>query len=392
MPAFYEFFAGGGMARLGLGPEWTCLFANDICEKKAASYRENFNGAPEMQTGDVWSLNAADLPGRADLAWASFPCQDLSLAGARGGLHARRSGAFWGFWRLMRELDAEGRAPHTLALENVVGLLTSRRGKDFETLLAVLSEKGYRVGALVLDGAWFTPQSRPRLFIVATRAAAPEGAPAACWLHPSLLRAFDRLPPSLRENWFWPPLPAPPPRAVGLENIIERDPADALWRSPEETRRLLGQMSPSNAFKLEQARKLARERDATIHGMGYRRTRTERGVKRQRLEVRFDGVAGCLRTPAGGSSRQFVVQVSPEGERVRLLSPREAARLMGLPDDYRLPDRYNEAYHLCGDGVVVGAVRWLSAHVLTPIARNQNARPNHEERIRAGHHSLLAIR
>ena len=79
-PTFYEFFAGGGMVRAGLGGGWTCLFGNDFDAKKAASYRANW-GSDELCIGDVASLKAADLPGRADLAWASFPCQDLSLAG-----------------------------------------------------------------------------------------------------------------------------------------------------------------------------------------------------------------------------------------------------------------------------------------------------------------------
>ena len=53
----------------------------------------------------------------------------------------------------------------------------------------------------------------------------------------------------------------------------------------------------------------------------------------------------------------------------RLISPREAARLMGLPDSYKLPDNYNEAYHLMGDGVVVPVVSHLNKHLLLPIAK-----------------------
>ena len=83
MGKFYEFFAGGGMARAGLGPEWNCLFANDFDPKKAASYIANW-GSRSMKVGDVAGLTTADLPPDADMAWASFPCQDLSLAGAGG--------------------------------------------------------------------------------------------------------------------------------------------------------------------------------------------------------------------------------------------------------------------------------------------------------------------
>jgi DNA (cytosine-5)-methyltransferase 1 len=102
-------------------------------------------------------------------------------------------------------------------------------------------------------------------------------------------------------------------------------------------------------------------------GSVYKRTRVENGVKRQRAEVRFDDVAGCLRTPAGGSSRQTIVVVDGPLVRSRLLSPREAARLMGLPDGYRLPSGYNDAYHLAGDGVAVPVVRFLARTLFEPI-------------------------
>jgi DNA (cytosine-5)-methyltransferase 1 len=85
MPSFYEFFAGGGMARAGLGPTWTCRFANDNDSKKAATYRRNW-GENELLFRDVNEVTTADMPGHVDLAWASFPCQDLSLAGGGAGL------------------------------------------------------------------------------------------------------------------------------------------------------------------------------------------------------------------------------------------------------------------------------------------------------------------
>lgn len=87
----------------------------------------------------------------------------------------------------------------------------------------------------------------------------------------------------------------------------------------------------------------------------------------QRAEIRFDDVAGCLRTPSGGSSRQTIMVVDGKRVRSRLLSPREAARLMGLPDTYQLPKNYNEAYHLAGDGVAVPVVRFLAEHLLEPL-------------------------
>jgi len=384
---FYEFFAGGGMARLGLGSKWDCLFANDFCPKKARSYQTNFSDESEFILDDIWNLSACDIPGKADMAWASFPCQDLSLAGNRKGLSARRSGAFWGFWRLMQTLAKEERAPETLVLENVAGLLTSHKGADFQALLHALMDGGYRAGALVIDGAYFTPQSRPRLFIVATKLDIPsKKPPSGCWLNSSLMKAFDQLPARLRENWLWIPLPDPSPRCVGLDRIIEEDLPEDTWHTESETRRLLAQMSPSNVFKLEKATVLAQSRHSPVYGCGYRRTRSEYGKKVQRFEVRFDGLAGCLRTPGGGSSRQFVLSVETDRARTRLLTAREAARLMGIPDSYVLPDRYNEAYHLCGDGVVVNAVKWLSTTVLEPMFQHKREQHGTDKR-----HPLSAI-
>ena len=133
MPRFYEFFAGGGMARLGLGEQWTCLFANDFDESKCESYARNW-GDSELLRGDVAELTAADLPDVAELAWASFPCQDLSQAGSGAGLNGERSGTFWPFWHLIEALRDEGRAPRMVVLENVPGALTSHSGRDFAAI------------------------------------------------------------------------------------------------------------------------------------------------------------------------------------------------------------------------------------------------------------------
>ena len=112
----------------------------------------------------------------------------------------------------------------------------------------------------------------------------------------------------------------------------------------------------------------AKRRGGRVVGTAYRRTRRdETGRKVQRAEVRFDGIAGCLRTPAGGSSRQAIVVVHGGEVRSRLLSSRETARLMGLPDEYVLPESYNEAYHLTGDGVIVPAVRFLAHEIFEPV-------------------------
>ncbi len=371
-PTFYEFFAGGGMARAGLGADWQCLFANDFDQKKVDAYKANW-GEAEVRHGDIYALEAADLPGQADLAWGSFPCQDLSLAGNGAGLSGQRSVAFWGYHRLIKALAEKGRAPKLLVLENVVGALTSNGGRDFAEIVGALDALGYRYGALTMDARHFVPQSRPRLFIVALRrdfAATPsltERAPCPLWAGSALVRAQAALPDRLRRNWLWWNLPAPAARNVVFSSLIEDNPQTAHWHTPAETKRFLAMMSEPNRAKVEQARKAG----SVQVGAMYRRTRHDAGGRKvQRAEIRFD-LAGCLRTPSGGSSRQFIMVI--EGERVatRLLSPREAARLMGLPDDYILPVNYNEAYHLMGDGLAVPVVRHLARHLLEPLLKVQ---------------------
>ena len=366
-PSWYEFFCGGGMARAGLGSGWDCLFANDIDPKKAASYAANWSD-DRLRVSDVADLAADDLPGHADLAWASSPCQDLSLAGNGAGLNGQRSGAFWAFWRLMQALIADGRPPRAILLENVCGVITSHKGRDFAAIIAALVGGGYCAGALVIDAKWFVPQSRPRLFLLATRTEAPPAAdPDPLWHPPSLVGAVGNLAPCLKKRWVWWRLPVPAPHTMRLTDLLDEDVNPARWHTSEYTKRLLSLMSPLHRGRVEAA---VRSGGRTV-GCVYRRTRVdEQGDHVQRAEIRFDDVAGCLRTPAGGSSRQTIMIVEGSTVRSRLLTPRECARLMGLPETYQLPANDNHAYHLFGDGVVAPAVGYLAEKLLEPIIRS----------------------
>jgi DNA (cytosine-5)-methyltransferase 1 len=365
-PSFYEFFAGGGMARAGLGAGWRCLFANDFDPKKAAAYADNW-GSKELHVGDVAQLKAYQLPGRADLIWASFPCQDLSLAGAGAGLKGSRSGTFWPFWQLVQSLCDDDRKPRAIVLENVCGLLTSHGGADFTALCEAVGSAGYWLGAMVIDAQYFLPQSRPRMFVIAldmdnqVPGHVISGFAVDCW-HPERLRqAQAALREQLRAQWLWFTSPTPERRNLHLADLIEECPNDVPWHSDTQTATLLAMMSPLNRAKIDM---MAANPGRSV-GAVYKRTRVERGVKVQRAEVRFD-LAGCLRTPAGGSSRQTIITIEHGKLRSRLISARETARLMGLPDNYKLPNRYTEAYHLTGDGVAVPVVRHIADWIIEP--------------------------
>ncbi len=359
---------------MGLGPEWTCLFANDFDDKKGAVYRKNWRD-DVLKTGDIRNIKASALPGRADLAWGSFPCQDLSLAGGGAGLKGERSAAFWPFWDIMVGLQIDGRAPKLIVLENVCGALTSHGGSDFRAICSVLSDAGYRVGAVVVDAALFVPQSRPRLFIIAVQneMTLPIDmcgfGPSDNWHTPSLRRAYEAFSDNEKRNWIWWRISEPPLRNTKFADLIESQPKSVRWHTPEETRRLVSMMDGVNKKKVVAAMEMG---ELTVGAIYKRTRRDENGNKVQRAEVRFDDIAGCLRTPAGGSSRQLIIVVNGQSVKSRLISGRETARLMGLPEEYQLPENYNEVYHLTGDGVVVSVVRHLAANIFEPILRDGN--------------------
>lgn len=350
------------MARAGLGPGWRCLFANDIDPAKCAAYRANWGDA-DIAECDIQRLGLSELPAaRADLAWASFPCQDLSLAGGRGGLAARRSGLFFEFARLIQALRVKGRAPRLLVIENVTGLLTSRGGDDFGAVAETISDLGYAPGALVIDARQFLPQSRPRLFFFGfecggERAPKPD-APDA-FTPPTLLAAVASLRGAPAEHWTWITVRPDIRRNTTLADIIEID--DKEW-SAADARRILSGMAHGQRAAI---RALQNE-DGPRFGAAFRRMRVENGDRVARWEARFDGVAGCLRTPAGGSSVQRLIRIENGVVTARQITPREAARLMGLPETYVLPAGKTKALKLCGDGVAVPVARWIAGAVLEP--------------------------
>lgn len=361
------------MARAGLGEDWSCLFANDFNPMKAATYIDNW-GEAHFKLSDIASLTVDDLPEQADLAWASFPCQDLSLAGNGEGIGDEagktRSGSFWSFWNLMQQMQAAGKSPSVIVLENVYGSLTSNNGRDFAAICRSLSLGGYHFGALLIDAVLFVPQSRSRVFIIAVRDDLPRpewltcDGPSADWHPPAMISAIERLSEPDLAKWCWWHLPLPEARFLELEDIIESEPVGVDWHSKDETEKLVALMNSAHKARLLEMQKAGKPTVGTI----YKRMRVgENRKKYQRAELRWDGIAGCLRTPGGGSSRQTIIAVDGSTVKSRLLSPREAARLMGLPDSYKLPKRYNDAYHVAGDGLVVPVVNHLSKSLLIPL-------------------------
>lgn len=340
----HEFFAGSGLVSFGLDGMFDSVWANDISEQKAAVYRANC-GSDHFHLGDIKDIEGKDLP-FAHLSWASFPCQDLSLAGSLGGIHASRSGLVWEWFRVLEELKEK---PKILLLENVTGLLSTNKGDNYRALHTALVEHGYKCGAIVLNASHFVPQSRPRVFIIAVRQECeiPEELTGSgpCWLHN---KAAADLGASL-PNWVWWKTEKPEKRQITLKDIVEEnvpfDKDDVLRLVPDKHMKKLSEHS-------------------TVYATGYRRTRNGKS----QLELRCDGTAGCLRTPEGGSSKQYLVIKKNDEIHARLLTVREAARLMGAPDSFELPGSYNDGYKAMGDAVALPVAKFIGERFLDKIA------------------------
>ena len=366
-PTFLEFFAGIGLVRMGLERAgWTPVWANDIDQQKRDMYNTHFgDAANHFELGDIHWLKADEIPD-ATLATASFPCTDLSLAGGRRGLDGEHSSAFFGFVNVLDDMG--DRRPPLIMIENVCGFLNSRGGADFREAMLRLNELGYSVDPFVLDAKWFVPQSRPRLFVVGSQIPA---AAAEDWslvaspsrIRPAAVTEFIATHPDIK--WSIRDLPDPPTNSPKrMEDILEGLPADdPAWWSEERADYLYNQMSDKH-------KKIANgwiTRDEWSYGTVFRRVRAQGdGTKKSMAELRCDGLAGCLRTPKGGSARQILFKAGYGKYAARLVSPRECARLMGA-DNFQMDAPATQALFGFGDAVCVPAISWIAKNYLNDL-------------------------
>jgi len=359
---YCEYFAGIGLMRLGLEKKgWSIAFANDIDPQKYEMYRAHFSDAHlHYHVADIHNIPQELVPSTT-LATASFPCNDLSLAGARKGLHGEQSSAFWGFIRVLEEMNC--RRPPIVLIENVPGFLSSRRGLDFAEALLALNGIGYSVDAFVLDAADFVPQSRQRLFVVGIqepqvrRSMRLVPAFAESPVRPKLLGDFMFSHPEIK--WRVRNLPAPPTTKSSLTDILDDLPPGAPeWWSMQRAKYLLDQMSVRH--RQTAARMIMGRRWS--YGTVFRRVRNGKSM----AELRTDDMAGCLRTPRGGSGRQILLKAGKGKYFVRLLTPRECARLMGA-GGFSISGTLNQALFGFGDAVCVPVVEWIAESYLNPV-------------------------
>ena len=368
---FVEYFAGIGLFRMGLEQSgWQVVHANDWSDERAQMYNGFFGES--YQVRDIFSLATEEIP-VATLATCSFPCIDLSLAGKGEGINGRHSGAFWGFHDILKKQGAN--APQIVLLENVTGWLYSNGGSDFCVTARSLNELGYACDVFLLNARSFVPQSRPRLFMVGVRSAdlvddTPYFTSRSKRLMPPRLRSL------MLENddiqWARLDIPEPPPyRSKGFsDHVAEKLPdKDSRWWPEQKVEKHLAMMSPSH---FEMVQRLACRREESFRTF-FRRRRAQG----QRAEVRSDDIAGCLRTAVGGSGKQFLVSAGHEKIRMRTLTPREYARLQGVPDSFPIvANSERQSLSAFGDAVCVPVVNWIATQVLRPLIAKLSINPD----------------
>ena len=318
-----EFFAGMGLVRAGLE---LCgiqtIFANDVDEKKASLYRGNW-GCRELRVADIRDLGGDDVP-TVDVATASFPCVDTSIAGDRAGLVGDQSGLVFEFVRVISEMGE--RTPGVVLLENVHGFLTTDGGHDFSRVISDLDGLGYRCQHLSVDAAAFVPQSRPRVFVLGKK-------DGSCRV------------------------PEPPPLRSDLR-LFDVASRRGEWWTGERKKQFLNSLSPMQAERLDRHRTSRR-----VSYLGaYRRTRKGRAV----WEIRPDEIAGALRTTGGGSSRQAIVRAGRGTVDMRWMDLREYARLQGAEKFRFGAVSERQAMFALGDAVCVPVVKWIGENWLCP--------------------------
>lgn len=364
-----EYFAGIGLVRMGLQPRgWRVVFANDISRKKQEMYKAFFpDDEAHYLVSDIFDLDPRQVPD-ATLATCSFPCIDLSLAGNMSGIiDGGHSSAFWGF---IKVLKAQGEAaPPIVLVENVPGWLHSNRGMDFRVTVEALNNLGYACDVFVLDALRFTPQSRLRVFLVGARFPARYTTMELILTRPKSLLS-DQLKRSMVVNkdlqWFYNDIPEPPPlKSTGLADIVEQmSDSDHRWWPNDEVARHLAMMNELHRTRIEQLK----QGEQFSYRTFYRRRREGQ----QRAEVRDDDLAGCLRTAVGGSGKQFIIRAGMGAIKMRTMTPREYARLQGVPDNYPITVEGVQALTGFGDAVCVPAISWIAEHVLNPLAQNDS--------------------
>lgn len=302
--AFIDLFAGTGGIRLPFDElGGTCVFSSEWDKFAKQTYKANFGEEP---FGDITKIDEKKIPD-FNLVLAGFPCQPFSNAGHKKGFQDARGTMFFEIARIIKE-----KKPEVLFLENVKGFKNHDKGKTFATIAQILDDLGYNLDAKVLNAKDFgVPQNRERFYMI------------------GLLR--DNFGDDAHFEFPTPPCPT-----TRLGDILEKEVdikytiSDKLWAGHQRRKK---------------------EHQAKGNGFGYCLF-DEDSIYTSTISARYH---------KDGSE----ILIAQKGKNPRKLTPREAARLQGYPEDYKIVVSDCQAYHQFGNAVAVPVIRAL-AQALTP--------------------------
>ncbi len=335
-----DLFAGIGGLRLGFEKiGGNCVFTSEWDKFAAETYRENFphdaSNPEHFFAGDIKKVEVKDIPDH-DLLLAGFPCQPFSLAGvsakqALGKPHGfedlTQGTLFFDIARILK-----GKRPKCFLLENVRNLLSHDRGRTFKVIEQTLEDLNYWIEYAVVDSRSWVPQKRKRILIVGFEKKRFPNRPAF---------DFDNLrkprKTKLMRDILHPEDGSEKPEegyTKGSEGLVDRK-----------------YMLTKNLWRY--LREYARKHRAQGNGFGY-------GM------VGPEDIARTLSARYYKDGSEVLVDRGKYKHRPRRLTPRECARLMGFPDDFKIPVSDTQAYKQFGNSVVVPMVDSV-AELMEPL-------------------------
>ena len=386
MMKYVSLFSGAGGMDLGADRAgWECVAQVEKDKNCQAVLTHHWPDVPKW--GDIADVDGTELPS-ADAVIFGSPCQDLSVAGRRAGIHGEASSLFFQAIRVIREMQDAGNTPTWVVWENVAGALSSHQGQDFAIVLHEMADAGALVLEwAVLDARWFgVPQRRRRVFLVACF---DPGAAERC--PDPLLPVAESLPGHLGEGDApGQVVAALTANGVGAGGGPDDNAGQAGHLIPTLTTRCGNTQDDQQTAKLVPFVKAKRAQtdtdDETWAEAGPDRPAPTLNAMDNGSESRAtvvsvhltqDPITSTEVTPAlstGSASGAAMVGVATEMA-VRRLTPRECERLMGWPDDHTLvtnprnkPMADGPRYRMCGNGVAAPVMGWIAEQINNAIA------------------------
>lgn len=328
---FIDLFAGIGGVRMGFeAVGGKCVFTSEWDDYSQKTYKENFPDGHAI-AGDIVAVDAETGIPAHDVLLAGFPCQPFSIAGvskknALGrphGFECTTQGTL--FFDVARIIAAK--RPKAFVLENVKNLKSHDGGNTFRVMLDVLTQElGYLVQWRVIDGKHFVPQHRERILIVGFREDV----------------GFD-----------FDALKLPSIEGPRLESILHKENGS---EQESDDGRFIGEggkVHPKYTLSAKlwtYLKDYAEKHRLKGNGFGF-------GL------VGPDDTSRTLSARYYKDGSEILVKRTGKGARPRRLTPRECARLMGFPDDFKIPVSDTRAYKQFGNSVVVPVIRAVAAHM-----------------------------